>query len=117
MDKSFLEKIGYISLENFKMLLKEFSFRAESSKFNRTAFDFLKKSPIKKFYASELAFLSESSEEREKLEVQHSWNEIFGDEKVELEEVQEKEEKTIADKIEDIIPNDGNNKSFFDKKK
>ena len=115
--KSFLEKIGYISLENFKMLLKEFSFRAESSKFNRTAFDFLKKSPIKKFYASELAFLSESSEEREKLEVQHSWNEIFGDEKVELEEVQEKEEKTIADKIEDIIPNDGNNKSFFDKKK
>lgn len=79
--KSFLKKIGYISLENFKMLLKEFAFRAKTSKFNKTAFDFIKKCPVKKSYISELEFLIESSEERKKLDIRSSWNDIFEDEK------------------------------------
>ena len=79
--KSFLKKIGYISLENFKMLLKEFAFRAKTSKFNKTAFDFINKCPVKKSYISELEFLIESSEERKKLDIRSSWNDIFEDEK------------------------------------
>ncbi len=75
--KSFLKKIGYISLENFKMLLKEFAFRAKTSKFNKTAFDFIKKYPVKKSYISELEFLIESSEERKKLELRNTWNDII----------------------------------------
>lgn len=110
--KSFLEKIGYISLENFKMLLKEFAFRAKKSKFNKTACDFLKKSPIKKSYVSELAFLVEASEEREKLDIQQDWDSIFNDETKEVKNT-EKDKKVliakdtkVAEKIEEIMKTD-----------
>ncbi len=96
--KSFLNKIGYISLENFKMLLKEFAYRAKDSRFNKTICSFISKSPIKKFYISELEFLIEASEERKKIEAQHSWNDLFENGNLNLDE-----ENKVANKIEEIM--------------
>ena len=76
--KSFLEKVSYASLENFKILIKKISEKSSFAVFNATAGCFLKGKPIKKFYRSELEFLVESSEKRKALEGELSYSDVIG---------------------------------------
>ncbi|MCQ2736280.1 MAG: hypothetical protein MJ234_03585 [bacterium] len=78
--KSFLGKVAYASLENFKILIKKISEKSSCAVFNATAGCFLRGKPVKKFYRSELEFLVESSERRKASEGELSFSDVMSEE-------------------------------------
>lgn len=76
--KAFLDKVSYISLDNFKILIKNICRNASEARFNRTACDFVMSRPVRKFYVSELEFLVESGEKRKALNDETSYSDLMG---------------------------------------
>lgn len=81
--KSFLDKVGYISFDNFKLLLKKIASQSSNSVLNDTSYRLLLNKQAQKKYSSEVEFLIESSEKRKDLTAEFTWASVFACDKEE----------------------------------